>query len=234
MGNAKSDETRVLCERSISMTLNEIQQALKAPKGQRNTFANYNYRSCEDILEAVKPLLGKSTLIISDEVVHLGDRYYVKATVTLACGQMGITHQVSGYAREPLDRKGMDESQVSGMASSYARKYALNGLFCIDDTKDADTMDNSAKPAKKPAPIPNFAKTGAESVALMKTAYTQILDKHGKRVPPGFDFDFDKFVLAIQREFSKLPTNPASIPLIVEKITALFEKAPDQLLVEAK
>jgi len=214
------------------MNLNEIQQKLKCTKNQRNKFGNYNYRSCEDIVEGVKPLLGDSILTMSDEMVLVGDRYYIKATVTLYDGK--TTTQVHGYAREPLNRKGMDESQITGCASSYARKYALNGLFCIDDTKDADTMDNSAKPAKKPAPIPNLAKTGAESVALMKTAYTQILDKHGKRVPPGFDFDFDKFVLAIQREFSKLPTNPASIPLIVEKITALFEKAPDQLLVEAK
>ena len=233
MGNAKSLKQRVLFERSISMTLNEIQQALKAPKGQRNKFGNYNYRSCEDILEAVKPLLGDSVLTISDTMSQLGDRYYVQATATLWCGER--VHETHGWARESLTRKGMDESQITGSTSSYARKYALNGLFCIDDTRDIDTTDNMAKPkSKRPALIPNLAKTGAESVALMKKAYTQILDKHGKRVPPGFDFDFDKTVMAIQREFGKLPTNPASIPLIVAKISALFEKAPDQLLVEAK
>jgi len=119
----------------------KIQQGLKAPKGQTNSFGGYKYRSCEDILEAVKPLLGGATLTISDEMVMLGDRYYVKATATLALG--AEEKAVTAYAREAIAKKGMDEAQVTGAASSYARKYALNGLFLIDDTKDADTMDNS-------------------------------------------------------------------------------------------
>jgi len=128
--------------------LNAIQQKLKAPKGQYNSFGKYKYRNAEDIVEAVKPLLGNGTLVISDEIVQLGDRYYVKATATLAT--YGETWTASAYAREALDKKGMDEAQITGAASSYARKYALNGLFCIDDTKDADNHDNRAEKRMEP------------------------------------------------------------------------------------
>lgn len=117
--------------------LTEIQKKLKAPKNQFNSFGRYNYRSCEDILEAVKPLLDGAILTLSDELVNIGDRYYVKATATIK-DYMEV-FSVSAYAREPQEKKGMDESQITGTASSYARKYALNGLFLIDDTKDADT-----------------------------------------------------------------------------------------------
>lgn len=138
--------------------LNQIQKELKAPKGQFNSFGKYKYRSCEDILEAVKPLLGEAILTVSDDIVTIGDRFYVKATATLLLKPESVS--VSAFAREPLNKKGMDESQVTGAASSYARKYALNGLFCIDDTKDADTQNNTgnvsspkkvspAKPNKK-------------------------------------------------------------------------------------
>jgi hypothetical protein len=122
-----------------------IQSMLKAPKGQYNSFGKYNYRSCEDILEGVKPLLSEQELIltIEDSIEMIGDRYYVKATATLSDGTNSIS--TSAYARESLDKKGMDASQVTGATSSYARKYALNGLLAIDDTKDADTMDNSKK-----------------------------------------------------------------------------------------
>ena len=117
--------------------LTEIQKKLKAPKSNYNSFGKYNYRSCEDILEAVKPLLGDNTLTMSDEVVQIGDRIYVKATAVFRDG--ATETRVSAFAREAESKKGMDESQVTGTASSYARKYALNGLFLIDDTKDADT-----------------------------------------------------------------------------------------------
>ena len=111
-----------------------IQSTLKAPKNQRNTFGGYNYRSCEDIMEAVKPLLKDTncTLVISDEIVQVADRIYVKSTATLKTPS-GEEFKNTAYAREALSKKGMDESQVTGAASSYARKYALNGLFCIDD-----------------------------------------------------------------------------------------------------
>lgn len=118
-----------------------IQQGLKAPKGQYNNFGKYKYRSCEDILEAVKPLLQKHncTLVISDDIIMLGSRFYVKATVTLSNGKETVT--TTAYAREEEEKKGADSSQVTGAASSYARKYALNGLFCIDDTKDSDATN---------------------------------------------------------------------------------------------
>ncbi|EGJ3268919.1 ERF family protein [Escherichia coli] len=114
-----------------------IQQTLNAPKNQRNNFGGYSYRSAEDILEAVKPLLQNITLTLNDEIVLIGDRYYVKATATLSDGEDVIA--VTAYAREEESKKGMDASQLTGATSSYARKYALNGLFCIDDAKDPDT-----------------------------------------------------------------------------------------------
>lgn len=125
----------------ITEKLIAIQQGLKAPKGQYNEFGKYKYRSCEDILEAVKPLLAanKVALTITDEIVEVGARIYVKATAVLFAD--GETVTVTAYAREEENKKGMDGSQVTGAASSYARKYALNGLFCIDDTKDADATN---------------------------------------------------------------------------------------------
>jgi hypothetical protein len=126
----------------------KIQRELKAPKGQYNSFGKYHYRSCEDILEGVKPLLGDLVLIISDDMVNLGDRFYVKATASITDGENTISN--SAFARESFDKKGMDDSQITGSTSSYARKYALNGLFGIDDTKDADTQDNRKEEVKKP------------------------------------------------------------------------------------
>lgn len=122
--------------------LQAIQQKLKAPKNQRNSFWNYNYRSCEDILEAVKPLLleHNATLTISDEIVECGWRVYVKATATLIT-EWDKFREATAFAREAEDKKWMDDAQITGSASSYARKYALNGLFCIDDTKDADSTN---------------------------------------------------------------------------------------------
>lgn len=140
-----------------------IQTELKAPKSQLNRFSNYRYRSAEDILEAVKPLLKKEGcyLNLTDEVVQIGDRYYVKATVSLVSGEKTVSS--TAYAREAQVKKGMDESQITGMASSYARKYALNGLFCIDDTRDADTMDNTA---------PALDKLEEKVIASVKAAKT--------------------------------------------------------------
>ena len=124
-------------------TLNEIQQKLKAPKNQQNTFGDYKYRSCEDILEAVKPLLNGSTLTLTDEIVEVGGRVYVKATAIFFNSEYtnGDNNPISvtAFAREQATKKRMDEAQITGSASSYARKYALNGLFLIDDTKDPDT-----------------------------------------------------------------------------------------------
>lgn len=147
--------------------LKEIQQKLVCQKLRQNTFGGYKYRSCEDILEAVKPLLGDAILTMTDEIVYIastptqqfqsplakdkqydvdGSRFYVKATATIKCGDESVS--VSAFAREPLDKKGMDESQITGTASSYARKYALNGLFGIDDSKDNDYLDNGKNAEK--------------------------------------------------------------------------------------
>ena len=127
---------------SLQEKLNYIQINLVAPKGQHNSFGNYRYRSCEDVLEALKPLLKETgtTVCLSDEIILVGDRYYIKATASLNDGKERIFS--CAYAREAQAKKGMDESQITGASSSYARKYALNGLFCIDDTKDADSTNN--------------------------------------------------------------------------------------------
>lgn len=133
----------------LTQRVGDIQHKLKAPKGQYNSFGKYNYRSCEDILEGVKPLLKEHNLalLIDDEIVQIGERYYVKATAKITDGREFVS--ATAYAREPDTKKGMDESQITGATSSYARKYALNALLCIDDTKDADTMDNSKKPVQQ-------------------------------------------------------------------------------------
>lgn len=133
----------------LNQRVGDIQHKLKAPKGQYNSFGKYNYRSCEDILEGVKPLLKEHNLalLIDDEIVQIGERYYVKATAKITDGREIVS--ATAYAREPDTKKGMDESQITGATSSYARKYALNALLCIDDTKDADTMDNSKKPVRQ-------------------------------------------------------------------------------------
>ena len=135
-------------EQTINEVLLKIQTKLVAPKNQYNAFGKYKYRSCEDILEALKPLLSEhgASVRITDDVVLVGDRFYVKATASICVGSNCIS--VSAFAREGLDKKGMDEAQITGAASSYARKYALNGLFLIDDTKDADHDNQPSTPAK--------------------------------------------------------------------------------------
>ena len=141
-----------------------IQQELKAPKGQYNSFGKYRYRSCEDILEAVKPLLAKHGCILSltDDIMEAGGRVYVKATATIIKVEDGQCFTTTAFAREEERKAGMDAAQITGSASSYARKYALNGMFCIDDTKDADTYEQhkqaaaaqakAAKPAESEPP----------------------------------------------------------------------------------
>lgn len=135
-----SDKERTFLEK-VSLLITE----LKAPKSQRNNFGKYNYRSAEDILEAVKPLANNYGLVpkLSDEPVMIGDWHYIKATASIKDVKTGEEEIATAYAREPLAKKGMDESQITGTASSYARKYAMNGLYQIDDTKDADTDEYS-------------------------------------------------------------------------------------------
>lgn len=180
-----------MAAKTLQQKLIEIQAELKAPKSQFNKFGGYNYRNCEDILEAVKPLCAKHEIVplLSDEIVLIGERYYVKAVAKVTDGKDEII--TTAFARESLDKKGMDESQITGSASSYARKYALNGLFCIDDTKDADFMDNSQSKKAAPAPATKPKETHVkgydEFVALQKS----------KKVPPA---EITKYIAA---EFKK-------------------------------
>lgn len=134
--------------------LTNIQSTLKAPKGNFNSFGKYKYRSCEDILEALKPLLAEHSCVVtlSDEIVQIWERYYIKATATLLDCESGESQSTTAFAREELEKKGMDSSQITGSASSYARKYALNGLFAIDDGVDADKTNTHGKKAE-PATI---------------------------------------------------------------------------------
>lgn len=136
---------------SVYLKLVEVQNKLKAPKNQFNKFGNYAYRNCEDILEALKPILSevKAVVNISDEVVLVGERYYIKATVKFIDAETSEVVEASAMAREEENKKGMDSSQLTGSTSSYARKYALNGLFAIDDTKDSDTTNTHGKEDSK-------------------------------------------------------------------------------------
>ena len=155
----------------LTKKLATIQSRLKAPKNQYNSFGKYKYRSCEDILEALKPLANEQgcTITIEDSPIMVGEWHYIQATATLSDGYS--SKSVKAYARESETKSGMDSSQITGTASSYARKYALNGLFAIDDTKDADTMDNRPKAEPKAETDPT-AKELAKVKAQLKQAKT--------------------------------------------------------------
>lgn len=160
---------------NIYEKLNKIQTELKAPKGQYNSFGKYKYRSCEDILEAIKPFLTetKTVLTINDEIVFIGNRFYVKATAVLTdCENENSFIHNTAFAREDDAKKGMDGSQITGASSSYARKYALNGLFAIDDTKDADT-DENAKQQGKTEQKQKIERITKEDVQLMRNLCEQ-------------------------------------------------------------
>ena len=176
-----------------------IQTELKAPKNQRNNFGNYNYRSAEDILEALKPLLlkHKASITVTDEIVQVGDRYYIKATVTLTDIENNEVMQTSAFAREEESKKGMDGSQITGSASSYARKYALNGMFAIDDTKDADGWNKHGKEEtkkdteqrkfqaptmKEVATLKGLLKEGEEKIALDYYKVESLNDIHQEEI----------------------------------------------------
>ena len=177
----------------------EIQKELKAPKGQYNSFGKYKYRSAEDILEAVKPLLHKHEcqLTLSDEIVLIGERYYVKAIATIECGEKRV--YTSAYAREDLDKKGMDGSQITGTASSYARKYALNGLFLIDDTKDADTDEYTAR---QKAEEPKVHMASPVQLKMLKEFYG---DKFGEYLAKnGFKTEAEITMTAADESIKKI------------------------------
>lgn len=197
----------------IYRKLMNIQSALKAPKSQVNKFGNYNYRNCEDILEALKPLLkeNEAAITLSDKLVQIGDRYYIEAKATLIDIADGSFVDNTAYAREEETKKGMDGSQITGSSSSYARKYALNGLFGIDDTKDSDATNTgkendakntSAAAVKKitEAQLKRlFAIADEHSVTenqLKKTCMTQFGKEHLKDMTKS---EYDKLVSVVER-----------------------------------
>lgn len=166
---------------TLRQKLGKIQLELKAPKNQRNNFGNYNYRSCEDILEALKPLMDKNgvVLVLSDEVVQVGDRYYVRAEARIRDIDSEAELFTCAMAREEESKKGMDGSQITGASSSYARKYALNGLFAIDDTKDSDFTNKHDSPALTKTESRSSKVTCKECGA--DTEYKSGTNKNGKK-----------------------------------------------------
>lgn len=194
---------------NIYEKLQKVQQSLKAPKGQFNAFGKYKYRSCEDILEAVKPLLDGCVITLSDRIEMIGDRYYVKATASFvstdAADDGFPSVVVCAYAREEADKKGMDGSQITGAASSYARKYALNGLLQIDDAKDSDATNQHGQeklaPSKEPLPkvdgmgndlpdVPDVETNPEDTLTVENPLYKEIWQKI-KDTP---ELDHEEFV----------------------------------------
>lgn len=180
-------------EQKNAMTkLLRIQTELSAPKSKKNTFGGYTYRSCEDILEALKPLLKETgtALLVSDSVRLIGERFYIEANAKLLDASTGERiANAKGYAREADAKKGMDEAQITGSASSYARKYALNGLFAIDDNKDADTDEYAQQAQEKPQRAKGTRKAEPQTEAMVCSVcgkqmsvkwYRQSMDKYGK------------------------------------------------------
>lgn len=164
-----------------------VQIELKAPKNAYNSFGKYKYRSCEDILEAVKPVLNKykATLTVSDDIVLIGDRYYVKARARFVDIETGDSIENVAFARESDEKKGMDSSQVTGATSSYARKYALNGLFLIDDTKDSDTDEYQNQQKNTKAAKPAKEKTEEQlNQEMIESVDTSIMPKQGEKITP--------------------------------------------------
>lgn len=174
--------------------LQTVQEKLKAPKNQYNKFGQYHYRNCEDIQEAAKPLLKevKAALIVGDRLVVEGERYYIEATARFIDCETGERVENVAYAREEREKKGMDAPQVTGSASSYARKYALNGLFCIDDVKDADNQDNTGKSSqttksrtgrerKTETDHPDRAVPGRKITSEEMESVRSLIDKHSAK-----------------------------------------------------
>lgn len=198
----------------INEVLQQIQTELKAPKSQYNDFGRYHYRNCEDILEALKPILAKhkAAITLTDNIKQIGNRFYIEATATLYAG--GETISVNASAREEDTKKGMDGSQITGAASSYARKYALNGLFAIDDTKDADTPQKAAEPPK------NDAKQEFEAAREAIESNAATIAKAKNKTPAE--------VKAAALNTLKLTTEPKTLDGLI-KYNALLAKWVNQL-----
>jgi len=208
----------------IYQKLCAVQSALKAPKSQFNKFGNYAYRKAEDILEAVKPLLAAQGCVLNctDELVLIGDRYYIKATATITAVEDGSQVSATAFAREEEEKKGMDGSQVTGASSSYARKYALNGLFCIDDTADSDTTnvgDKAAQSDKAPAKAP---KTAAAAKKAPEGTAVKAAEK--KPVPARHSEEWNNWVNAILTGW-KSKTGKSAIQVF----STTYDATPDEM-----
>ena len=195
----------------------KIQMELKAPKNQTNSFGGYNYRSCEDIFEAVKPLLQEEGLVlrVTDELVNIGERYYIKATAILTDGHEAIENVA--YAREEETKKGMDGSQITGASSSYARKYALNGLFLIDDVKDSDTTNMGEEPTLEKAKeyVLTFGKHAGKKLSEVDKSYLVWLRENGK----------DEYLKKLVNLLAPLPseTEQKEILELIETVNSLLD-----------
>lgn len=200
---------------NFNLRVQKIQEELKAPKNQFNAFGKYKYRSLEDILEAVKPLLARygMCITITDTIVQLGERYYVRATAILSDGTERMT--CDGYAREPETQKGMNEPQITGAASSYARKYATNGLLAIDDAKDGDATNKNG--ASKPK---------EKQQEIVDQAFFDFTTENKDDLAEGFGFSKEKFTEAIIKHFEKLPARKDSIKKILTTVK------PEEVMVE--
>ena len=188
---------------SIYTKLMNVQNELKVPKNNKNTFGNYKFRNAEDILEALKPLLKKynATVIITDDVVMVGDRYYIKATVKFIDTETGEMIETSALAREEETKKGFDASQITGSTSSYARKYALNGLFAIDDTKDSDTTNKHLKdePTLSDAQIKRLYTISNKAGYSADKVKNMIKQKYNKEIKQMNRSEYDNVTEGLQR-----------------------------------
>lgn len=212
---------------TIYEKLSAIQSELKAPKSQYNSFGKYNYRNCEDILEAVKPLCAKykAVSVMGDEVIQIGERYYIKSTARLIDLESDGVVENTAYAREEAEKKGMDGSQVTGASSSYARKYALNGLFAIDDTKDSDTTNNgqtapreATKAEKKVQPV----EKNEEFKRLTKSELVQVYGVSNAEATIAW---FEKKFGIVFKDWDKDATEAARAKLTEQKEKQEREKA---------
>ena len=197
----------------INEKLMRIQTQIKAPKNLYNSFGKYNYRNAEGICEAVKPFLEKEnvSLILVDDMVAIGNRYYLKATARLLDNENNENIEVSAFAREPEQKKGMDESQITGTASSYARKYALNGLFLLDDTKDADTDEYHNQTAYQQAnnkTTVTSEQVGKLKVEMLRTGATEQYICEYYKLNKLIDMTQEQFVNAMEM-FKKTPDKGA-------------------------
>ena len=214
--------------KAIYAKLNAVQAALKAPKSQFNKFGGYSYRKAEDILEAVKPLLLQHACILTceDEIFFLEGRFYVKATATITAMEDGSSVSTTAYAREEDEKKGMDGSQVTGASSSYARKYALNGLLCIDDTADSDTTnvgDGKTAPAQTSTKKPGRkAAPAASAPAAQPKAGTSPLPERGSE-------EWQKWVVAIATGWKSSKTGKSAVQVFQTTYAATEDVMSDVL-----